>query len=133
MSKELTKWIADYDAGQELESVSMGGMGSGYELAIQSCAVEIIRNLQGIEPPEDINDFRQQLSNAEDKAVALLNNRFGFSGAQVGAAKNIASVFWRKTPQGGIDKMKEQDPDRVIKIKKGADSFVELVDYKEEA
>jgi DNA-binding protein YbaB len=45
MTKEISKWLSDYDSGKEVESVSMGGICEGYEIAIQDCAIEIMRNL----------------------------------------------------------------------------------------
>lgn len=132
MSTQLTQWISDYDNGQIMQSVDMGGMGAGYEKAIQSCAVEIMRNLAGKEVPEEIEEFREILGGSVNEAVAKLNKEFGFSGAQAGAAQNLAAIFWRKSPEGGIKSMQDIDPSRVMKIKKGIDGNVELIDYKED-
>lgn len=124
MTEQLRQWIADYDSGKAMESVEMGGISEGYEVAIQECAIETIRNLQMIALPEDKEAFRAAVQVAADAAVDLLNDEFGFSGAQVGAAKNLAAVFWRQTPAIEIAKMKEQDPKRVITISKGENGKV---------
>ena len=127
MSKQLTQWISDYDSGKVMESVSMGGLGDGYEIAIQDCAVEIIRGLQGIEVPEKDEDFRKQFESVSNEVATRLDKKHGFSGAQVGAAKNIAAVFWRKTPEVGIQTMKDQDAERIIHIQKGTNETPTLI------
>ena len=126
MSEQLRKWIADYDNGNEMESVSMGGISEGYEAAIQDCAIETMRNLQMITLPEDKEAFGAAVEVAADAAVELLDKTYGFSGAQVGAAKNMAAVFWRQTPEKGIAMMKEQDPKRIIKIRKAENGTVSV-------
>lgn len=118
MNTELTKWLDDYDNGKEVESVEMGGISDGYEMAIQDCAIEIIRALVMVNPPEQKEAFSSVVSIAADSAVDLLDKKHGFSGAQVGAAKNLAAVFWRQTPIIGLEKMRQQDPDRIIRIRK---------------
>lgn len=124
MSEQLRKWIADYDNGNTMESVSMGGISDSYEAAIQDCAIETMRNLQMIALPEDKEAFGAAVEVAADAAVELLDKKHGFSGAQVGAAKNMAAVFWRHTPEKGIEMMKKRDPDRIIKIRRADDGTV---------
>lgn len=113
---EIKQWLADYDAGKEIETVELGGIGIEYEAAIQELAVEIIRALHkryktvpNINPP--INEISAQV-------VLDLNDKHGFSGAQVGAAKNIAAVFWKQGIDKGLQMMREQEPDRLIKFNK---------------
>jgi hypothetical protein len=117
MTKEIKQWLSDYDKDNEMETVSMGGISDGYEAAIQDCAIEIMRGLPE-DVPDDIEEFHMAIKKAQDHAVKILNNFHGFSGAQVGAASNMASVFWRRTPKVGIEIMQKSDPDRIIKIKK---------------
>lgn len=124
MSEQLRKWIADYDCGNTMESVSMGGISDSYEAGIQDCAIQTMRNLQMITLPEDEEAFGVAVEVAANAAVELLNKKYGFSGAQVGAAKNMAAVFWKQTPEKGIEMMKKQDPERIIKIRKAADGSV---------
>jgi len=45
INEELKTWISDFDNGQRVKSVIMGGLGGGYEEAIQSCAIETMRLL----------------------------------------------------------------------------------------
>lgn len=77
----LEKW----DAGEPVVTVEMGGLGEGYEMAIQTLAFELIRDAEPI-PESGVID------NWGDQTVARLNG-YGFSGAQVGAAKNLAANF----------------------------------------
>ncbi len=127
MNKELKKWIEDYDAGNEMTSVSMGGISKGYEEAIQILAIEAMRNLQIIEMPIDRDEFSTIVNCAVDAAASFLDKKHGFSGAQVGAAKNMAAVFWRQTPEKGIQMMKDSNPDRLILIKKSTDSSAVVI------
>lgn len=129
MTEHLTKWIADYDNGNEMESVEMGGMGYGYEQAIQDCAVEIMRNLQTVKMPKKDNAFNREIDIATLKATNKLKH-YGFSGAQVGAAGNISAVFWKQTPEKGIEMMRDTDPSRIIKIKKAEDGSVSILNYR---
>ncbi len=127
MSNQLKQWITDFDSGKTMESVSMGGMGLGYEIAIQSCAVETMRGLQELDVSEDRDEFKAAIETASNWAVEQLDKVHGFSGAQVGAANNIASVFWRQTPEKGIQMMRDQDPNRIIEIRKGENGSVEIL------
>lgn len=114
----IADWIALYDSGEEVESVNMGGLGMGYELALQNLAVEILRGIAGIDLPGNNEDFRITLEKVRDKAAVSLDEQYGFSGAQVGAATNLAAVFWRNTPLLAMDKMRTKDISRVIKLQK---------------
>lgn len=93
VSEALAKW----DAGETIFTVEMGGIGPGYEMAIQGLAFEIMR---------EINGFSQW---GDDRELLKLNVRIdavvhrcdkepwaGFSGAQVGAARNLASYVCRR-------------------------------------
>ena len=122
MNKDLIKYIEDFDNGNEIESVEMGGISDGYEIAIQLLAIETARNLQYIKLPESDEDFSSVVSIANDAAIDLLND--GYSGAQVGASKNMAAIFYRQTPAVAIQKMKDRDPSRIIKIRKHNESLI---------
>lgn len=82
VAEALAKW----DAGESVFSVEMGGLGPGYEMAIQGLAFEMMRDLLSRDPvvirDEDL-----------DAVVRRLNDQpwAGFSGAQVGAAKSLAA------------------------------------------
>jgi len=116
MSQQVQEWIADLDSGKRVKSVSMGGLGKGYELAIQNCAVETLRGIAGKEVPEELDEYKSMIRAASDEAVSKLDKAHGFSGAQVGVANNIVSVFWRQSPTKGIEMMEKQDPARIIEL-----------------
>lgn len=132
MNTELRNWIADFDRGAIVETVSMGGMGTGYEAAIQDCAIETMRSLVEEEVPEEDAKFAQIVTEIADKAAFKLDDKHGFSGAQVGAAKNIAAVFWKKTPEVGLEMMRAKDPTRILKMRKADDDSIEFIDYNRE-
>jgi len=116
MNTELKNHIEAYDKGKEVQSVEMGGISNGYEIAIQELAIETMRNLLDIEVPIDDEKFVHWVSIASNKAVSMLDKNHGFSGAQVGASKNISAIYWRKTPEGALDSL--PDKERIMKIKK---------------
>lgn len=125
----IKQWLADYDSGKEVQTVSMGGISYGYEQAIQHLAIEIMRGVSEKEVPENNNDFTEALNNAIEYAEKNLDAKYGFSGAQAGAAANLAAVYWRKTPSVGLDMMRSNNPERIFKMKKDNDSPF-LIDYK---
>jgi hypothetical protein len=121
---ELTLYLNKFIAGNEVESVIMGGIADSYERGIQDLFIQTIRQLQ-YRTIIEVN-FSATVGECIDKAVALLNKFHGFSGAQVGAAKNISSIFWKQTPEKALDMMRKDEPDRIIKIKMDEKGFVQL-------
>ena len=111
----IKQYLSQYDKGEEIEAVEMGGMGDGYEAAIQFLAIETMRELQDL--PIIDNDFGLVIKLATETA-SNRTQQTGYSGAQFGAAQNIAAVFWRHSPAKGIQKMRDNHPERIIKIKK---------------
>ena len=92
----LKRW----DSGQSLFTVEMGGLGPGYEQAIQILVLEIVRCF--LNDPS-LMDF-EHFSRRADKIASELdkdNRMGGFSGAQVGVAKTLAYHYltkgWRTT------------------------------------
>ena len=101
-----------WDKGEPVWSVDMGGMGPGYEQAIQVLAFEIIRdNVNTPLPPAGDKAWRTW-----GDAAAHRLSKWGFSGAQVGAAKNIASITLKKGWRVALNEMKAKDPDRLILV-----------------
>lgn len=125
LEKTIIKWLSDYDNGIIVNTVSMGGFGDGYELALQECAIEAMRNLQGIDVPEENEKFVEILNTAVDKAANKLDDEHGFSGAQVGAAKNIAAVFWKQTPERAIKML--PDEERILKMQKDEYGMAKII------
>jgi hypothetical protein len=84
--------LAIWDSGESVFSVEMGGIGPGYEMAIQGLAFELMRLYKDVdwtvEPPSIPDD--------EDIIHACDSFQWGcFSGAQVGAARNLAAMVCR--------------------------------------
>jgi hypothetical protein len=118
MNENLKQWLSDYKEGKEVETVEMGGISIGYENAIQHLAYCALTTLSEIKAPEDDNQFTHLINTTIDKWVHKLNDQHGFSGAQVGAAKNLTAIFYRKTPDVGLQMMRDSDPGRIIKMTK---------------
>jgi hypothetical protein len=89
--------IAAWDSGDVVWTIEMGGLGPGYEQAIQNLVVELCRDFQLIDDWDaETNDSLQ----ARRDAVYDRYEEFeGYSGAQVGAATSLAVVFCRKGPR----------------------------------
>ena len=55
--KDAAEWLERWDAGKPVWSVSMGGIGPGYEQALQIAAAETVRRLITTQP--DISDTKK--------------------------------------------------------------------------
>lgn len=79
----LQRW----DAGDTVFTIEMGGLGPGYEQAIQLLVFELIRDLHSKPMPTTKED---QFTWGNETVHRCDHLAGGFSGAQVGAAKQIA-------------------------------------------
>ena len=110
--EQLRRW----DAGGTIWSIEMGGVGPGYEQAIQVLAIEIVRDYLDKALPTDEN-WRTW----GDDTVARVDRKQpdgtyscgGFSGAQVGAAKDLALHWLKEGPAAVYDQVK---PERHIQV-----------------
>lgn len=123
MNTELIKHIEDFDNGKEVETVVMGGISNGYEIAIQNLAIEIMRILMMVKIPEKQEDFQSLINIVTDSAMEVVKE-YGYSGAQVGAAKNIAALYYRQTPAKARNLL--EDKSRIITISKADDGSMKL-------
>lgn len=119
--------LAAWDAGGAVWSVEMGGIGPGYEQCIQVLAVELVRALlpmrdvmKGVDWGGDKKGaercYKQVDKEIAEPVVSRLDKTLGFSGAQVGAAKNLAWNIVRNGWGAAVS-----DPvvkDRLIKVSK---------------
>lgn len=84
--------LAAWDAGQTIWSIELGGLGPGYEQAIQVAAVEFARackDLQGIKL--DDKDSTERFRACCDSRLHEIDGDIGgMSGAQVGASQWLA-------------------------------------------
>lgn len=113
--------LAKWDSGQSIWTIEMGGMGPGYEQAIQIAAVEMAREGLDVplEGPKEGHDaiWTEVCHRALKKHDEALG---GLSGAMYGAAKWLS---WRWVHGGGPAKLIEDteargDRDRVMQVSK---------------
>jgi hypothetical protein len=121
-AKEL---LARWDSGQSIWSLEMGGLGPGYEQAIQVAAIEMAREGLDVplEGPKEGHDaiWEEVCDRALKKHDEALG---GLSGAMYGAAKWLS---WKWVHGGGPaaladEAKKNQEPgekDRMIQVSKG--------------
>lgn len=102
MTNEIRDWLKRWDAGETLWSIEMGGLGPGYEQAIQVLFVEIVRD-NASNPLPSVHDRAWGDATVSRIDYRLPDGGFamgGFSGAQVGAAKQMAYRLIMEGPQG---------------------------------
>lgn len=113
MKKEIKKLLKAFDNNEPVTTIEMGGIGPGYEQAIQLLVFEIMR----ADPPL-LDKFNSKTNKWEDWAkdtIDKMDEVYHFSEAQVGAAKNLAYEFMKFGYQYMIDKAPE---DRRIMVTK---------------
>jgi hypothetical protein len=111
VAKDAVEQLARWDAGRPIWSVEMGGVGPGYEQAIQVLAIEIVRDELGkpLPPPSS------PTNGWADATVKRVNDECGgFSGAQVGASKWLA-YKWLSIGPAALQDVKEM-ADRHIQV-----------------
>lgn len=103
---DAADWLKRWDEGHGVWSISMGGLGPGYEQCCQIVAAETLRFLLDKKPDLAAMEtdqaawkaFRDEMdkdSHANPKLTAL-----GLSGAQAGGGMNLALQLYRKGPRG---------------------------------
>lgn len=110
-----------WDRGEIITSIEMGGIGPGYEQAIQLATIEVCRELQGVELPEE----------EEEKDIALVNLLFrealyrvegrlnlGLSGAQAAAIINLSYRYLKAGHAATLQSARAQpiEQDRFIQV-----------------
>lgn len=130
----LTRW----DGGKLIHTVSMGGLGPGYEQVIHIICFEVLRHLlEATDPPYHADDWKPELVGGEEAArenwkrdhdrihAAILADArissIGPSGAQVGAAISLAVRFFMNDNPGRT--LKSAPPDRHITVSKNFPSL----------
>lgn len=105
-------WLERWDAGRGVWSIEMGGIGPGYEQAIQVTGAEVLRWLLEHNTDRGLKDFpaiEPEISGDLRERLAPI----GLSGAQWGAACNIACVIYRNGPIRALELV---DRDRHIQV-----------------
>jgi len=111
--------LARWDAGDAVRTIEMGGLGPGYEQCIHVLAMELIRAVLAADiklPPLPLEteslvyqEFKGLWDAACDPVIDRLNAINHFSGAQVGAATNLASIMLRWGWRAGLERCEEKD------------------------
>lgn len=127
----LERW----DAGQPVFTAEMGGLGPGYEQVIHIIAFEIVRELLSREPLDwywakvqaakgnrDSDEGRECRAFTDDveKSVMPKIGHLGCSGAQFGAAQNLAYIVCRKGWRAALSELPD---DRLIQVSKSFPSI----------
>lgn len=103
-----------WDSGEIVTTVELGGLGPGYEQAIQVCAFEIIRDAlaAGLAATDE---NKEAFSRLVDATVRRIDSQCGgFSGAQVGAAKWLAFRTMRDGWNHVIEQAREKDQTTMV-------------------
>lgn len=116
---DATEWLKRWDEGKIVWSISMGGLGPGYEQAIQITVAEILRHLLGrnYDAAAWVDFEKWQLDKKEIEAAVFANTKIealGLSGAQWVAAMNLALQLYRRGPRAIM--VDEQVKDRHIQV-----------------
>ena len=116
MEETLREQIEAWDKGDTVWTVEMGGLGPGYEQALQIAAIEMGRVMipyaPGTNREQNVALFKQVTENANIKGL-------GLSGAQHGAAQQIAFNWWTKGPAKFCEFYKSKSlGDRCVMISK---------------
>lgn len=125
--KDIAEWLARWDEGRSVWSISMGGLGPGYEQCIQVLAAEVVRHFirtkadwwSGTEA--DNEAVWTGLRRSCDDLVARIDKHLGLSGAQVEAAIWLAAHLYRKGPRACMED--DAVKDRHIQVSKAMPSL----------
>lgn len=114
-------WLERWDAGKTVWSIEMGGLGPGYEQAIQMAAAELLRfvieknyDRDALADGETWAEIRDEIQNASFANPVI--DSLGLSGAQFGAALNVAMNLYRHGPRFVMND--ERVKDRHIQVSK---------------
>lgn len=102
--------VRAWDEDRSLWSVELGGLGPGYEQAIQTLMVELLRSAGPL--PKDGDEtgwlsWGNDVVSRHDKALG------GLSGAQVGQARSFASFVIQHGMHAALEQV---EPDRRIQV-----------------
>jgi hypothetical protein len=112
--KDCTELLYRFDNGQSIWSVEMGGLGPGYEQAIQITMIEILRHMLLTRYDKALweNEEQWALDYEKIQNFGFQNTKIkelGLSGAQWGAAINLACHFYHDGPVGVMTNPAIQD------------------------
>src|SRR3990172_708722 len=102
---DAAEWLRRWDADQTVWSIEMGGLGPGYEQCIQITVAEILRHMiyERYDRTGWKDDSKWKADRIEIEQMGHSNpviGQLGLSGAQWGAALNLACQLYMKGPAG---------------------------------
>lgn len=114
-AKDAREQLRRWDGGGTVWSIEMGGLGPGYEQAIQILAIEIVRDEIDMPiPAKPAHKWADAtVSRVDAKQPDGSYSCGGFSGAQVGAAKQLAYQWLTIGPAACLKRVPE---DRRIQV-----------------
>jgi hypothetical protein len=100
------EWLSRWDDKKSVWSIERGGFGPGYEQALQIAAVEWVRvlinelgdNTSDRSDHEELTNVIRGIYKSKDEEMMKTLSNLGLSGAQDGAAKQLAYMIYIKTP-----------------------------------
>lgn len=109
--------LKQWDDGRGVFTIEMGGIGPSYEQCIQILVFEIIRdNLKTQFPDEKDKDASKEFwEKFGEESITRTDGKTGYSGAQVGVAKQVA---YRALRDGWEGMLKSVPQDRLIQVSK---------------
>lgn len=118
---DAADWLARWDAGRPVWTIEMGGLGPGYEQAIQVTVAELLRTmLAGCYDHSQWSDKEAWQRDLEAIEKAAYENgiisQLGLSGAQFVAAMNVATHLFMHGPRKVMTD--ERVKDRHIQVSK---------------
>lgn len=122
--KDCADLLARWDAGKSVWSIELGGIGPGYEQAIQITGFEFLRAMLSVAPDaarwkDDTEAWKADRAAVEAIAGPVVEP-LGLSGAQWGAGLNMAAVFYKNGPVAAMEMV---DSDRRIQVSKSLPSL----------
>lgn len=100
---DAADWLSRWDSGETVHTIEMGGLGPGYEQCIHITAAEILRfmldNKLDADSWSDAEAWEADREKMDTHLFGLdLISSMGLSGAQVGAAYNLAVMLYKRGP-----------------------------------
>ena len=115
--KNAADMLKKWDEGKSVWTVSVGGIGPGYEQAIQVTMFEVLRYLIDLNCTEsEFNNSWNEIYKAIDNRVTPIVSKLRLSGAQWHAAVRLATQFYRYAP--GIFFQEGLKKERLILVNK---------------
>jgi hypothetical protein len=115
-------WLSRWDSGKSVWSIEMGGLGPGYEQCIHVTCAELLRFMLGKnydhafwEDPEIWARDREEITQASFQSQTI-KDLGGITGAQFGAAMNLATMIYIHGPRSVMNDRRVKD--RHIQVSK---------------